>query len=153
MEKMLKSKTFLIIASVLVLTALALIVNNFILNPKLKTYKEINYEQLKELMDSDERFILFIGSKTCSHCIIFQGTVNSVVSKYNIVINYIDVSQLKETEYAYLNSRLSFSGTPTTVLVDKGTLSVEKRVLTKVKGSKSIEEFTKVLKNYNFIKE
>jgi hypothetical protein len=52
-----------------------------------------------------------------------------------------------------LNSHLSFSGTPTTVLIDSGDEKVEDRVLTKIRGSKSSSEFAALLKKYKFIEE
>lgn len=153
MEKMLKSKTFLIMTSILIIL-LAIGVSIFFIffsNPK--TYKSITYSELEELIDSGDKFILFIGSDSCSHCTIFKVTVDEVVKKHKIVVNYIDVSKLSDSEYAYLNAHLSFSGTPTTVLVNSGNEDVEDRVLTKIKGSKSYSEFTNLLAKYEFIEE
>ncbi len=153
MEKMLKSKTFLIIASVFIILIAIGISLFLIFNPRLKTYKSIDYTQLQELIDSGDKFILFIGSESCSHCTIFKVTVNEVVSDYNIVVNYIDISKLSDEEYAYLNSHLSFSGTPTTVFIDSGDDAVENRVMTKIRGSKSYSEFTSELLKYGFIEK
>ncbi len=153
MEKMLKSKTFLIIASVLIILIAIGISLFLIFNPRLKTYKTINYNDLQELIDSGDKFVLFIGSESCSHCTIFKVTVNEVVSDYNIIVNYIDIGKLSDEEYAYLNSHLSFNGTPTTVLIDSGDEDVENRVLTKIRGSKSYSEFTSELLKYEFIEK
>jgi predicted bacteriocin transport accessory protein len=153
MKDLLKSKTFLIIGSVFIILAAVAVTTYFALNPKIKTYKRINYTELNKLINSGERFILFIGSDSCSHCTIFKGTVDEVVEDYGVIVNYIDVSKLTSEEYAFLNAHLSFSGTPTTVLIDSGKESVEKRVLTKIRGSKSYDEFTNILKTYKFIKE
>lgn len=136
----------------IILIAVALVLF-LILNAKPKTYKEITFSNLQELIKSEEKFILFIGSNSCSHCTIFKVTVNDVVADYHIIINYIDVSKLTDTQYAYLNAHLSFSGTPTTVLVDSGSNAVEDRVLTKIKGSKGYDEFTKSLEKYGFIEK
>ena len=118
MEKMLKSKTFLIVVGLFIIV-LAVGVSLFLIfNSKPKTYKEITYNELEELIDGGDKFILFIGSNSCSHCTVFKVTVNEVVSDYSIIVNYIDVSKLSDEEYAYLNSHLSFSATPTTVLIN-----------------------------------
>lgn len=153
MEKMLKSKTFLIVVGLFIIFLAAGISLFFIFNSSPKTYKEIDFSQLEELIDSGDKFILFIGSNSCSHCTVFKVAVNEVVSDYGVIVNYIDVSKLSDEEYAYLNSHLSFSATPTTVLIDSGDEAVEDRVLTKIRGSKSSSEFTELLKKYKFIEE
>jgi len=150
---MLKSKTFLIVVGLFIIFVGVGLSLFFIFNSKPKTYKEINFSELEELIDSGDKFALFIGSNSCSHCTIFKVAVNEVVSEYGVTINYIDVSKLSDEEYAYLNSRLSFSATPTTVLIDSGDEKVEDRVLTKIRGSKSSSEFATLLKKYKFIKE
>jgi thioredoxin-related protein len=94
MKDLLKSKTFLIIGSVFIILAAVAVTTYFALNPKIKTYKRINYTELNKLINSGERFILFIGSDSCSHCTIFKGTVDEVVEDYGVIVNYIDVSKL-----------------------------------------------------------
>lgn len=153
MEKMLKSKTFLIVVGLVIILLAVGLSLFFIFNSKPKTYKEITYSELEGLIDSGDKFILFIGSNSCSHCTVFKVAVNEVVSDYKVIVNYIDVSKLSDEEYAYLNSHLSFSGTPTTVLIDSGYEKVEDRVLTKIRGSKSSSEFADLLKKYKFIEE
>lgn len=153
MEKMLKSKTFLIVVGLFIILLAVGISLFFMFNSKPKTYKEITFTELQELIDSGDRFILFIGSNSCSHCTVFKVAVNEVVSKYGVIVNYIDVSKLSDEDYAYLNSHLAFSATPTTVLIDSGDGAVEDRVLTKIRGSKSSNEFSTILKKYNFIEE
>lgn len=153
MEKMLKSKTFLIVVGLLIIFIAVGISLFFIFNSKPKTYKEIDFSELKELIDSGDKFILFIGSNSCSHCTVFKVAVNEVVSDYGVTVNYIDVSKLSDEDYAYLNSRLSFSATPTTILIDSGDEKIEDRVLTKIRGSKSSSEFATILKKFKFIEE
>lgn len=153
MEKMLKSKTFLIVVGLFIILLAVGLSLFFIFYSNPKTYKDINFSELEELMDSGDKFILFIGSNSCSHCTVFKVAVNEVVSDYGVTVNYIDVSKLSDEEYAYLNSHLSFSATPTTILIDNGDEKVEDRVLTKIRGAKSSSEFATLLKKYEFIKE
>lgn len=153
MEKMLKSKTFLIVVGLLIIFIAVGISLFLIFNSNPKTYKEIDFSELEELIDSGDKFILFIGSNSCSHCTVFKVAVNEVVSDYGVTVNYIDVSKLSDKDYAYLNSRLSFSATPTTILIDSGDEKIEDRVLTKIRGSKSSSEFATILKKFKFIEE
>jgi thioredoxin-related protein len=92
MEKMLKSKTFLIVVGLVIIFLAAGLSLFFIFNSNPKTYKEITYSELEELIDSGDKFILFIGSNSCSHCTVFKVAVNEVVSDYGVIVNYIDLA-------------------------------------------------------------
>jgi thioredoxin-related protein len=40
-----------------------------------KTYEEISYNKLNDMLDKKESFILFIGSNTCSACSVYKGNI------------------------------------------------------------------------------
>ena len=65
-----------------------------------RTYKTLTYDELETLIEGDDAFILFIGSNNCSHCSIYKNTLEQVIQKYKIEINYIDISKLVDEEYA-----------------------------------------------------
>ena len=117
-----------------------------------RTYKTLTYDELETLIEGDDAFILFIGSNNCSHCSIYKNTLEQVIQKYKIEINYIDISKLVDEEYAYLNSHFAFSVTPTTVLVEKGDKPSSERVVNKFKSAKKYNELVRILKKYEFIK-
>lgn len=153
MKNRISAKSFwlIVLSTIILLTTFIFVYYKVVV--KTRTYKEINYDELTKLVESDKQFILFIGKNTCSHCTLFKATVNEVVQKYKIKINYIDVSKLSAEEYAYINSKFAFSVTPTTVLVKAGSEPATERVVEKLKGSMSYEDFVKVLRKYNFIKK
>lgn len=112
-------KWFLIILAIIVLGALGyFIYTNF--SGKLTSYIQISYEEFEEKVNSDEKFVLFIGSESCSHCQTYKGTLNRVVKDYNVEIYYIDISSLTNEQFAYLNSHFPFTGTPTTIVIENG---------------------------------
>lgn len=117
-----------------------------------KTYQTIEYNELVELVEGNEAFILFIGSNNCSHCSLYKQTLEQVVKEYKIEINYIDISKLVDEEYAYLNSHFAFSVTPTTVLVKAGEDPSSERVVNKFKGAKKYNDLVEILKKYEYIK-
>lgn len=118
---------------------------------KFTTYIDASYEDIVNKMENGDKFVLFIGSEKCSHCLKYKKTLNRVISDYNIKIYYIDISKLSETEYAYLNSHFPFTVTPTTVIVDKGT--EYKRQSCRIEGAKDYEYTVNRLNNANIIKE
>ena len=115
-----------------------------------KTFKEITYEEYRQLVDSGEKFVLFIGSSNCSHCTTYKKTINRVVNDYHIDINYIDLSKLDEKQVANINSHFPFNGTPTTIVIKDG--EEYERARTRIEGSKNYEYTIKKLKNAKIIK-
>lgn len=114
---------------------------------KYDTYVTLSYEDMITKIDNGERFVLFIGSDECSHCSTFKITVDKIVKKYDIEINYINIGALNTEEYAYLNSHFPFSGTPTTVIVEDGKKGSE------LYGAKGFDATVKFLTKQGIIKE
>lgn len=149
--KNIKLKKIIIIAlSIVLLLGLAFGIYKLFFE-RYTTYVTVSYEDVIKKIDNKEKFVLFVGSEKCSHCTTYKGTLNRVISKYNIEIDYIDISKLTDTEYAYLNAHFPFSGTPTTMIIDNG---VEyNRQSCRIEGAKSYEYTVERLKRAGIIKE
>lgn len=110
----------------------------------LKTYDEISFKDLNNMLDKKNSFALFIGSSDCVHCSEYKVTLNRVIEKYNLDVKYIDLSKLSEKESGDISSKFPISGTPTTVFIDGG---VEKDTYNRINGnvrySKIVEKFKK----------
>ena len=119
----------------------------------INTYKEIEFKDLEKLVNSNDKFILFIGQDSCSHCTIYKESLNVAISKYHVLVNYIDISKITDEEIAYIKARFAFSGTPTTVFVKEGTEEVSERVVKKEVGSLSSNEIIDLFKKYGYIEE
>lgn len=86
----------------------------------LTTYKEIDYNTYKEMIENKESFILFIGSSECSHCKDYEITLNEVIKKYHVEVNYLNLLDLSDKQLNEFKSQISFSGTPTTIFIENG---------------------------------
>lgn len=115
-----------------------------------EVYNEVSYKKLNEMLENKESFVLVIGSSECSHCESYKLTMKDVVDKYKITINYIDIFKLSDTERAKLNNKFSYSGTPTTVFVEKG--KEENAQFNRINGAKDYETIVKKLKKNGYIK-
>lgn len=116
-----------------------------------RTYKTITFDEYKQKIDNKESFILFIGSETCSHCSDFKKTINKVLEKYDVEINYIDISSFSGEESLKFNSMVKYTGTPTTVFYENGV--EEHASYNRINGARSYSEVVKALKNNGYIKE
>ena len=118
---------------------------------KISTYKEINYNEFKEMINNKESFPLFVGSHECSHCDDFKKTVNRIVENYQIDIYYIDVANMTTEEYNKFLTIVNFGGsTPTTVFITDGE---EKTVYNRIIGALSYNKVVEKLKKIGYIKE
>lgn len=115
-----------------------------------KTYKEVTYQEYRDLVESGDKFVLFIGSSSCSHCTTYKKTINRVIEDYHINVYYIDLSKLEEEQAANISSHFPFTGTPTTIVIENG--EEYERAKTRISGSKNYEYTVKKFKNAKIIK-
>ena len=102
------------------------------------------------MLEDKESFVLFIGSATCTHCDAYKVTINKVIEDYDVDIKYIDISKLSDSEVSSLQAKFPFSGTPTTVFVEKGE---EESTFNRIEGEASYSEVVDALKENEYIKE
>ena len=116
-----------------------------------KTYTEISYTDLNKMLDDKESFVLFIGSATCTHCASYKVTLNKVIDENNVDgVYYIDVDNLSEKDTSSLQAKFPFSGTPTTIFIEKGQ---EESTFNRIEGEASYSEIVDALTENNYIKE
>ena len=113
-------------------------------------YVEINYEQYNEKTINKEDFILFIGSTDCGHCDTFKDTLNLVLSDYKVSVNYIDISKFSKEQLNKFNSKINYSGTPTTVFIENGK---DSSVYNRITGAKSYEYVVEKFKKNGYIEK
>lgn len=144
-------KTVIIVATAVV--AVLAVIFFIISNNKINTYKEITYNELVELVDSGDKFILFIGSDSCSHCTMYKENLNIVIPKTHVLVNYIDITKISNEELAYINARFAFTATPTTVFIKAGKEDVAERVEKKYVGSLETKKIKELFIKYGYIEE
>lgn len=108
---------------------------------KITTYNEISYDEYSNLIENKEDFILYIGSANCSHCLEFKPTLEKIIKKYQLEINYIDVSKLDEKEYAVLENKTKLHGTPTVVFVEEGIVKTSPKIQGALPYTSVVEKF------------
>ena len=120
----------------------------------------IGYSEYKKLVDSKSTFIVTIGQTGCSHCIAVKPVLNRIAGKYNIDINYIDITKLTEEDSSSLVSglkNLGYSdseylesgsfGTPLTLVVKEG------KIVDYINGETTNSKFVKMFKSTGIISE
>ena len=116
----------------------------------LKTYDEISYKKLNNMLDKKESFILFIGSSTCSACSSYKITLNKVVKRYGVDIKYIDLSKLSSKKKGDVTARFPISGTPATIFIENGE---EEDTYNRIDGNVRYSKIIEKLKENGYVKE
>ena len=114
-----------------------------------KEYHEVTIDDLTKMVEAKESFVLVIGSETCSACESFKPTMERIITKYNIRINYINVYPLNEEEKAKLLSYVYYNSTPTTVYFEDGKVTETHNRLT---GAVTYDKVVESLKKNGYIK-
>ena len=136
-----KMKKFLILLLISVLMVTGCFDNKY------TTTVEISYEEYKEKIDNNESFALLIWRTGCAHCETFEPKLDEVISKYNLKIYSLDISDLEEVEYEKLKNKTFVSGTPSTVIFEKG------KKKDKLVGDKDKDTIIKFFKTNGYIGE
>lgn len=110
--------------------------------------KKITYDELNQKMKNKETFVLYIGSKDCSHCAEFKPTLETVIKKYKLEVYYIDMSLVSEEQYNAVKEKTGLNGTPTVLVVEKGKSKSTDRIV----GTKDEESVIEFFKEINIIK-
>lgn len=117
----------------------------------------IDYEQYKTLITSENPELIVIGQTSCSACMMAKPALLSIADKYNVKINYLNLTDVQSSENGSelikeFQTSLKFLaeeewGTPLMIVVKN------KEVIGSSKGYHSEEEYVSFLKKQGFIGE
>jgi predicted bacteriocin transport accessory protein len=118
-------------------------------NVNSKYLNKTNYNEFKQLIKDKETFILYIGSKDCSHCKAFKPKLIDVLEQYKINVKYVDLSTYSEKDRDNLFSIINISGTPTVSFVINGE---ESSTMNRISGDVTKDQIIEKMKINNYIK-
>ena len=142
-----KKKIIILLATVIIL----LIGTAYMLLTMNKNFIKLNYNEVIEMTENNENFILCISAKECIHCQEYKPKLKKISKKYNIKIYYVNVDEFTEKDYETFKSKFSFDGgTPTTIFFKNGE---EKTTANRIQGNVKTEKIINKLKSNGFITE
>lgn len=113
-------------------------------------YKNISYEELTTKLNNNESFVFVIGSRDCSACTAYKGTMEEIMKDYDVSIYFIEIVDLNEEDGNKLRSQFYYQYTPTTIFIEDGK---EKTTYDRIVGAADYETVKNALIKYNMIKE
>ncbi len=82
----------------------------------------IDYETYDELINSEDKHIIVIGQSTCIYCVESKVVFNKILDKYDIEINYLNLTYLTTEEMELFQESFAVFaegiGTPYLVIVE-----------------------------------
>jgi len=110
-------------------------------------YNNLTYQEVKEKIKNNEKFILYVKQTDCKHCQSFTPKFTGVLSKYNLKANVLNLTDLTEEDRKDADLLLKVSGTPTVLFYENGS-----QIDTKIEGSKDKKIIIQNLKQAGYIK-
>lgn len=97
------------------------------------------------------KHFVYIGRKTCPHCVHFSPVLNKSVAKFKYTLNYLDIEKISEDEYNMIRTldpflEKNFGSTPMVIVIESG------KITDKVQGNIPENDYYNFLMNNN-IKE
>lgn len=133
----------ILLASVLLITGCS--------NEEKSTYlKEVTFDELYEMMNNEESFILEFVQDGCTHCAVFTPRFENVLEEYQIEAKQLNFSNINEEQYSQIVRDFGSFGTPTVVFIENGK---EKTTINRLTGKLSEKEIIRKLTQNGYIEE
>jgi len=120
----------------------------------------INYEEYNNILKEEGKHIITIGQTGCSHCIATKPVLNTIAKDYNLAINYLnltDMNQSENTSFVNSLSEIGYDeedfvssgnfGTPLTLIIENG------KVQSYISGERPTAQFIRAFKKAGLITE
>lgn len=126
--------------------------NGFVKNDVKTFLNYIDYSSYSKLINSSKNSIIVVGQTSCGYCIQSKPVLQKIAKEKNIVINYLNITDLSESDSESFQTSLDYLkdnewGTPLTLIVSKGN------VRDSINGTKDYDGYMESFKNNGFIKE
>jgi len=120
----------------------------------------IDFDEYEEVVEEKGTHVVVIGKTTCPNCIAIKPALSKVAGKYDLTINYLNLTELSEDEYSDFQEILkeigyndpdfvaegSF-GVPLTLIVENG------KVKDYISGNRTNSQLVRAFKKIGLISE
>lgn len=120
----------------------------------------VDYDEYNDILSESGKHIVTIGQTGCSHCTATKPVLNQIAKDYNIVINYLNITEMSQSEINSFTNGLSEIGYDDKDFLEKGsfgtplTLIIENgHVISYVSGERPTAQFIRAFKKAGIITE
>lgn len=111
--------------------------------------KNISYQELEDMIENKETFMLEIIQTGCSACEDFTPRFNTILKENNLTAYSINYTNLSDEDRNSFENIIHINSTPTVIFFDEG---VEESVSFRIIGAISDEKIIQKLKTHDYIK-
>lgn len=105
---------------------------------------ELSFLEFQTKLTNKDSFILIFTQPSCSHCINYKLTFNTILNENNLVAYELVLSNLSSTEKEALNNIVNIEGTPTTIFVKNGQEIKANRLIGNIEKTKLETKLSKL---------
>ena len=123
--------------------------SNNVSDKEKKAFTRINVSEYLDIFNGEETKIVIVGREGCNYCKIAEPIIQNIMYKYNLDIYYLSTDDFTvETEEMFMSSdpELESFATPLILVVSNG------HIFTSYEGLDTTDGYTKLFKEYGFIK-
>ena len=106
-------KKLMIMVGTMIVIISSVFITNSIVNKM--QYIDVTAEEVKEKIEKNESFVLYVYSPFCSFCKIFTPRINQIIKEQNIDVFALDIS--KSSNWI---EEFSKDGTPNLIIIENG---------------------------------
>lgn len=120
----------------------------------------INYSEYEKITSGEGMSVITIGQTGCSHCTATKPVLNVIAKDYNVTINYLNLTDMSQTEHdSFFESLTALGydeegfvsngefGTPLTIVVEDG------KIVSYINGENPTSYYIRAFKKIGFISE
>jgi len=116
-----------------------------------KEFNNITVDDYLKLKNENKINIIYIGRNSCRYCLQESLILKAIKEKYNLTINYLDISNITTKDYEKIKSSDEFFQSswsiPLIILVK------DNQIIEKLEGIKNIQQILEVFNNHNLLLE
>ncbi len=84
----------------------------------IKDFKEIKVNDINQMIDNQQREIIYIGFEACPYCNYFLPKLHEVMKKYNLSFYYLNSRNIEESkEIASFRNKYNIKTVPTLFII------------------------------------
>lgn len=108
----------------------------------------ISYDELAKKIENKDTFVLYVGSRDCSHCKQFKPMLEKVINENKLNVYYIDTALLSASKRNAVLKKVDGEGTPTTAYIKNGKTQISP----KIDGARDYETIVEFFRDLELIK-
>ena len=94
-------------------------------NDDVKSFTNIKSDEAGQLLETQDKTIVYIGRETCPYCRKFVKKLSAVASNVNEIIYYVNSDDITDKNLSFFRQKYTINTVPGFLVGKKGTVEVK----------------------------